>query len=431
MNLSERTNKLKARATAFIPAGAHTYSRADNQFPENAPSFVAKAKGCLFWDENGTEYIDYGMGLLSVSIGHANEIINAKVMAAIHNGTSYSRPSLLEGELAEKINSLIPSAEMVKFAKNGSDVTSAAIRLARNYTGKKYIVRCSQQPFLSFNDWFIASTSKPGGVPAEMAEWILRFDYNDIKSLEAVFDAHKNEIACVIMEPFTNEFPQPGFLDAVKMRCEKNGALLIFDEMITGFRTAMKGAQHTYNVVPHLSTFGKGLANGFPLAVLCGQKEIMQQGNMSKEVFLLSCTFGGETTGLSAGLATIEFMQEHNALQHIASYGEKLMKVFNASISKYELNAYIRITGHPARPELKFFENGLFSFALKTLFMQEMMRQGIFMERIAISYSHTEEALLKTTAALENTFKLIAEAIRTGSVKQSVNGKIIEPVFTK
>jgi glutamate-1-semialdehyde 2,1-aminomutase len=431
MNSTGRTHKLKARASSLIPAGAHTYSRADNQFPECAPAFVSRAKGCLFWDENNREYIDYGMGLLSVSIGHANEIINAKVIAALNNGTSYSRPSLLEGELAEKINSLIPSAEMMKFAKNGSDVTSAAIRLARNYTGKKYIVRCNQQPFLSFNDWFIASTSKPGGTPAEMKDWILRFDYNDIKSLEAVFSAHGNEIACVIMEPFTNELPHPGFLAAVKEVCEKHGALLVFDEMITGFRIHLRGAQHVYNVTPHLSTFGKGIANGFPLAVLCGQKEIMQQGNMGGEVFLLSCTYGGETTGLSAGLATIYFMQEHHALQQIASYGTKLVSAFHTCISKYALAENVTISGHPARPELKFFENGKISFALKTLFMQEMMKQGIFMERIAISYSHTEEALLKTIVALENTFQVIAGAIRENVVKEKVEGKIIEPVFTK
>lgn len=431
MNSTGRTNKLKARASSFIPAGAHTYSRADNQFPECAPAFVSRAKGCLFWDENDREYIDYGMGLLSVSIGHANEAINAKVIAAMSRGTSYSRPSLLEGELAEKINSLIPSAAMVKFAKNGSDVTSAAIRLARNYTGKKYIVRCSQQPFLSFSDWFIASTSKPGGIPVEMKDWVLRFDYNDIKSLEAVFSASGNEIACVIMEPFTNEFPHPGFLAAVKKICEKHGALLIFDEMITGFRIDMKGAQHVFNVVPHLSTFGKGIANGFPLAVLCGEKAIMQQGKMGGEVFLLSCTYGGETTGLSAGLATIDFMQKHDALQQIASYGTKLVSAFNTCISKYELAEFITISGHPARPELKFFENGIFSFALKTLFMQEMMKQGIFMERIAISYSHTEEAFLKTVGALENTFKVITEAVRANAVKKKVEGKITEPVFTK
>lgn len=431
MSSRERTNKLKYLASNLIPAGAHTYSRADNQFPECAPAFVSRAKGCMFWDENGSEYIDYSMGLLSVSIGHANETINQKVIEAIHKGTSFARPSLLEGELAEKINSLIPSAEMVKFSKNGSDVTSAAIRLARNFTGRKYILRCNQQPFLSFNDWFIASTSKSGGIPKEMENWILRFNYNDIGSVETVFNSFENEIACVIMEPFTNELPHPGFLIALKKICEKNGALLIFDEMITGFRVDLKGAQHFLNVSPHLSTFGKGIANGYALAVLCGQKNIMKQGGLNEDVFLLSCTYGGETVGLSAGIATINFMEDNNVISQITDYGGKLKNKFDELINKNDLSPHIKIGEHPARLELKFTDAGTTSFALKTLFMQEMMKEGIFMERIGISFAHDEMTLTKTNHALEKTLKILSEAVKSNTVLENISGKIIEPVFTK
>jgi glutamate-1-semialdehyde 2,1-aminomutase len=431
MSLQEKTNKLRARAHALIPAGAHTYSRADNQFPECAPAFVSKAKGCLFWDENDVEYVDYSMGLLSVSIGHANETINNSVIRSINNGTSYARPSLLEGELAEKLNFLIPSAEMVKFAKNGSDVTSAAIRLARNFTGKKYIARCSQQPFLSFNDWFIASTSKPGGTPDEMRKWVLRFNYNDIKSLEQLFTVNHNEIACVIMEPFTNEMPVPGFLESVKALCEKNGTLLIFDEMITGFRVDLKGAQSLLNVSPHLSTFGKGIANGYALAALCGKRELMRQGGMNQDVFLLSCTYGGETVGLAAALATIKFMEEHKALQHISTIGAQIQKIISGLIEDNFLSENICISGHPARPEMKFFENETPSLSLKTLFMQEMMKHGIFMERIGISYSHSQETVQTTERALRNAFSIIAEAIRSNKITDLISGKIVEPVFTR
>jgi glutamate-1-semialdehyde 2,1-aminomutase len=431
MNSQERTEAYRRRAHRYIPAGAHTYSRADNQFPENAPAFAERGKDCFFWDENGNKYIDYSMGLLSVSIGHANEEINAKVINAIANGTSFARPSLLEGELAEKICSLIPSAEMVKFAKNGSDATSAAIRLARSYTGKKLVIRCSQQPFLSFNDWFIASTSKPGGVPEEMQQWMLRFEYNNIASLQLQFAKGAGDVACVIMEPFTNEMPHPGFLEAVKQLCEKNGALLIFDEMITGFRVDLRGAQYLLNVTPHLATFGKGIANGYPLSVLCGQKEIMQQGNMNGKVFLLSCTYGGETVGLSAALATIDFMEKYAVPETMAAYGEKLTDTFRQLIEKHQLQDHVRISGHPARPELRFYEKGATSFAVKTLFMQEMMRKGIFMERIGISFSHTEEVLQHTQHALAGCFAVLLEAIQTDTVYAKINGKVTEAVFTK
>ena len=431
MNSLERTNKLKKLAHSLIPAGAHTYSRADNQFPSCTPSFVSKAMGWKFWDENNHEYIDYSMGLLSVSVGHANETINNKVIETLKNGTSYARPSLFEGQLAEKINSIIPSAEMVKFAKNGSDVTSAAIRLARNYTGRKYIVRCNQQPFLSFNDWFIASTSISGGIPVEMKDWILRFNYNDIKSLESIFNSFGNDIACVIMEPFTNELPQSGFLEAVKEICEKNGSILVFDEMITGFRVDLGGAQSLYKVIPHLSTFGKEIANGYALSVLCEKKELMQQGNMNNDVFLLSCTYGGETVGLAAGLATIDFMEEKDTIQSIIAYGLKLQKLFNHYITINGLNDNIKIGGHPARLDMKFQEGHEISYALKTLFMQEMMLQGIFMESIGIFYSHDDEAFNKTDYALEKSLKTVALDINTNTIFERITGKIIEPVFTK
>lgn len=425
------SHKLRSLSKKLIPAGAHTYSRANNQFPACAPAFVSKAKGCKFWDENNREYIDYSMGLLSVSVGHANKVINDQVFKAIKNGTSYARPSILEVQLAEKINALIPSAEMVKFAKNGSDVTSAAVRLARNYTSKKYIVRCNQQPFLSFNDWFIASTSKAGGIPDEMSNWVLRFNYNDILSLNHIFEAYSNQVACVIMEPFTGELPNDGFLEKVKNLCEKNGTILIFDEMITGFRVDLGGAQSLYNVVPHISTFGKGIANGYPLSVLCGLKDIMKQGNMNEDVFLLSCTFGGETVGLSAGLATINFMEENNTIDSLIQYGKKLNQVFDQHIKQFNLGEYIKINGHPARLELKFLYENQVSFALKTLFMQEMMMQGVFMERIGISFSHNKNAFKKTKVALENTFITISKAIQTNAISEKIKGKIIEPVFTK
>lgn len=427
---SQTENNFHARAHKFIPAGAHTYSRADYQFPANAPKFVKHAKDAYFWDDKDNRYLDYGMGLLSVSIGHANSYINERVIKAIENGTSFSRPSLLEGELAEKLNAVIPSAEMVKFAKNGSDVTSAAIRLARAYTKRKLIVRCKQQPFLSFNDWFIASTSRSGGIPDEMKSWVKGFNYNSISSLEKLFAEYSGQIACIIMEPFSYELPKDDFLNKVKSLCEKEGSLLIFDEIICGFRTAIAGGQSIYNVTPHLSTFGKGLGNGYPISVLCGQKEIMRQGGMEEDVFLLSCTFGGETIGLTAASACLDFMQEHSVPVSISKYGQALMNYFNALIDKHQLQEFISVSGHPARLELRFMKEGKPYYALKTLFIQKMLEHSIFMERIAISYTHGPNELQSTCNALDVVIPFLEKCIKDETIESQINGKIIVPVFT-
>jgi len=403
--------RLRQLAHKLIPAGAHTYSRADDQFPANAPSFVQRAEGCYFWDEQGRKFLDYGMGLLSVSLGHAHETVNAAVSAALTHGTCYSRPSLMEAELADILHAIIPCAEMLKFSKNGSDVTAAAIRLARHYTRRDLVVRCRQHPFHSVADWFIGSTSRPGGVPETIRQQVLHFDYNDIKSLQSLFDTHPGRIACVIMEPMTSAFPAPGFLQAVKDCCKAAGAVLIFDEILTGFRIHIAGGQGLFGVIPDLATFGKGIANGFPLAVLSG-------------------TYGGETIGLAAALATIRFQLEHNVPEHLANFGELLMKSFQSTIDKYALADQISVSGHPARPDLRFSEQGKTSYRLKTLFMQEMLKEGILMERIGICHAHGAAELERTTAAISNTCSKIAKAIAGNKVDDLVEGPVVKPVFT-
>jgi len=421
---------LQQQAHKLIPAGAHTYSRADDQFPANAPAFVQRAAACYFWDERGRKYLDYGMGLLSVTLGHAHEVVNDAVIAAIANGTCYSRPSILEAKLAGLLYEIIPGAEMFKFSKNGSDVTAAAIRLARHFTGRDLVVRCCQHPFHSVADWFIGSTSRPGGVPESIRKQVLYFDYNNLESLRSVFREHGAAIACVIMEPMTNELPDPGFLQAVKECCHAAGSLLIFDEIITGFRIHITGGQGLFGVIPDLSTFGKGIANGFPLAVLCGRRDIMQLGGMDGTVFLLSGTYGGETIGLTAALATINYQLEHQVPEYLTAYGTQLMNGFRDQINRSGLQEYILLMGHPARPELRFKEEGKISFRLKTLFMQEMLKHDILMERIGISYSHGPDELKHTLQAFENVCECISMAIRNDRLNEMIVGPIVKPVFT-
>ena len=367
--------EFRKRAHARIPAGAHTYSKADNQFSSNAPAFIQSGLGSSCTDHLGESYIDYGMGIFSVSLGHAYPTVLEAITEQLSLGNSFTRPSLLEGEFAEELCDLIPCAEMVKFAKNGSDVTSAAIRLSRHYTNRDLIVRIKEQPFHSFDDWFIGSTSRPGGVPKNIREQTLSASYNDIQGLEDLFAKHDKQIACILMEPVTFDAPVNNYLSKVRDLCTKHGTVLIFDEIITGFRWDLKGAQNYFNVTPDLATFGKGMANGFACATIVGRKEIMELGNMDGPVFLLSCTYGSELVGLTAAKATLKVYKEQDVISHVWKYGKSLKEGLKHQIETFKLGNSVKLIGYDCRPDLVFVENdGSTSFRLKTLFIQEMVK---------------------------------------------------------
>jgi glutamate-1-semialdehyde 2,1-aminomutase len=340
------------RLLNVIPGSAHTYSRGSDQFPDNAPQILKRGKNAYVYDPDEKEYLDYGMALRSVILGYANEYVNQAAINAINFGNNLTRPSLIELEAAELFVSIIDSVEMVKFAKNGSNVTTAAVKLARAYTERKLIARCAQHPFFSFDDWFIGSTVMNKGVPEEISNMTKLFNYNDIESLEKLFDEYPNQIACVILEPATGDMePKDNFLHKVKDLCHKNGALFILDEMITGFRWHLKGAQYYYNVEPDLCTFGKAMANGFSVAALAGKREFMKLGSILPEgqerVFLLSTTHGAEMSSLAAFMATYKFMEENNVIEHVWEYGKKLIESFNKISSYYGVLDYIYMTGVP------------------------------------------------------------------------------------
>ncbi|MCX6235973.1 MAG: aminotransferase class III-fold pyridoxal phosphate-dependent enzyme, partial [Bacteroidia bacterium] len=264
MNYSERLNKV-------IPGGAHTYSRGDDQYPENAPQILHRGRGSYVWDADGNKYLDYGMALRAVTVGYGYERIVKASIEQIYLGNNLTRASLIELLAAEKMVDLFDGMDMIKFAKNGSTVTSAAVKLARAYTGKKLVARCLQHPFFSYDDWFIGDTTMKRGIPEEISALTLNFNFNDIKSLEVLFEKYPNQIACVITEPATTIEPEGNFLHKIKDLCDKNKSVFILDEMITGFRWHLHGAQKHYNIIPDLCTFGKGMANGFSVAALMGK----------------------------------------------------------------------------------------------------------------------------------------------------------------
>jgi glutamate-1-semialdehyde 2,1-aminomutase len=426
MSYSERLNSV-------IPGGAHTYSRGDDQYPANAPQILVKGEGCYVWGPNGDKYLDYGMALRAVTVGYGYKRIADAAIKEIFNGNNLTRASLIELEAAEAMVNLIDGSDMVKFAKNGSTVTSAAVKIARAYTGRDYVVRCAQHPFFSYDDWFIGDTPITKGIPKPISELTLNFNFNDIESLEKLFVNYKNKISCVILEPATTVEPIDNFLQKVKELCHKNGALFILDEMITGFRWDLKGAQHYYNIQPDLCTFGKGMANGFSVAAVMGKREIMNLGGIKQEgmerMFLVSTTHGAEMCGLGALVETIKVYQELNVVDHLWDYGRKLQSGMNQIAAELGLSSYFNVDGVPVN--LNYItrdKSGQPSLSFRTLFSQEMIKAGVLIPWIAISYSHTETELDLTLEAVRKSLQVYKFALDAGVEKYLV-GPAIKPVF--
>jgi glutamate-1-semialdehyde 2,1-aminomutase len=375
------------------------------------------------------------MGLRAVTIGYGYERIAKAAYEQIRNGNNLTRPSKIEVEAAEALVQLIDGAEMVKFAKNGSTVTTAAVKLARAYTGRKYIARCAEHPFFSYDDWFVGNTVMTKGIPEDISRLTLSFHFNDILSLAELFTKYPGQIAGVILEPATAVEPVNGFLSQVGDLCRKEGAVFILDEMISGFRWHLKGAQFYYGVIPDLSTFGKGMANGFSVAALVGKREIMNLGGIdtpgAERVFLVSTTHGAEMSSLGAFIETIKVYQELDVVRHLWSYGTALKNQMNTLAANCNLADYFVVEGTPVTPNYICKDaNKKVSAAFRTLFMQEMIRQGVLIPWVALSYSHGETELEGSLEACKHAFQIYAHALDDGIDKYLI-GPEVKPVFRK
>lgn len=426
MNYSQRLNSV-------IPGGAHTYSRGDDQFPALAPPILERGKGAYVYTPEGDSYLDYGMGLRAVTLGYAEERINNAAIKQIMNGNNLTRASVVELEAAEAFVDLIPGADMVKFAKNGSNVTTAAVKIARAATGRPYIARCAEHPFFSFDDWFIGDTPLTMGIPPQHHALTLNFHYDNLASLRSLFDAHPAAIAGVILEPATSANPSEGFLQGVHDLCRQYGALLIFDEMITGFRWHLQGAQTLYNVTPDLSTFGKGMANGFSVAALVGKREYMDLGSIKatgkQKLFLTSTTHGAEMCGMGALLETIAFYREHNVIEHLWSFGAQLVDGMNAEARAAGIEHNFVFGGVPCSPYFTTLDGkGEACMGMRTLFVQEMLRGGVLMPWVALSYAHKKAELEKTLEAARAALRVYAQAVDVG-FERFLHGPAAKPVF--
>jgi len=420
--------KLRSKLHSLIPGGAHTYSRGDDQFPENAPVAIIHGKGCEVKGSNGKTYFDMGMGLRSVSIGHGNRKQNKFIYSKTLNGNNFTRPNLEELFLAEKLNEVIPCAEMVKFAKNGSDVTTGAVKLARAYTGKRHVLRCANNPFFSVDDWFIGDTPMDRGVPSEISSLTSQFEYGDIEKLFKLRAEIGDDIACVILEPFGFENFDIEYLKALRAFCTANQIVLIFDEVISGFRYHLKGAQFLAGVTPDLATFGKALGNGFPISALCGKKEIMEIGgidHIEDRVFLLSTTFGSERSGLAAGLWTLSQMEKEPYFQGNYEVGGFVKSHFNETATAYGISNLVQIVGAEINPIIQCKnEDGKLSGSIRYKLMKHLFDQGLMMPYISISASHREKFVKEYRIRIE-------KALFHFSKDKQIDFPELKPVFRK
>jgi len=419
----------------LIPGGAHTYSRGDDQFPANAPSILERGEGAYVYSPDGKKYLDYGMGLRSVNIGYGNKEVADACYKEILKGNNLTRASITELNAAELLTSLIPSVDMVKFAKHGSAVTSAAMKLARAYTGRKYVAVPIEQPFFSYDDWFIGSTVMQRGIPSEVSSLTLKFNYNNLASLEQLFAQHPGQIAAVMLEAATNVEPEKDFLHRVKALCKKNDAIFIIDEMITGFRWDLRGAQAYFDIEPDLCTFGKAMANGFAVAALAGKRDIMSIGGILNEgaerVFLTSTTHGAEMSSLGAFIKTMEILQRDNVVDHFWSYGKKLVTGMNDIAKDLGVEKYFEVEGYACSPSFITRDNDAnTSLAMRTLFAQEMVANGVIIPYIALSYAHQETELDLTLSAVRSSLQVYKQALENG-IDSYLKSAPIKPVFRK
>jgi glutamate-1-semialdehyde 2,1-aminomutase len=374
------------------------------------------------------------MGLRAVTLGHAFEPVVQAAYRQMELGINFTRPAMIEVDLAEALLEIIDGADMVKFAKNGSDVTTAAVKLARAYTGRNLIAICGDHSFFSIDDWFIGTTEVNAGIPQVITDMTLKFHYNEPESLRALFDQYPGQIACVVMEAEAATPPAPGYLNQVKEVCEERGAVLIFDEMITGFRWHLGGAQKFYDVVPHLSTFGKAMGNGFAISALVGRREIMRLGGLDHDqprVFLLSTTHGAETHALAASLETLRIYCERNVVEVLWKQGERLRALVNQSITENRLEGFFELIGRPCN--LVFVtcdQEGNRSQGFRTLFMRELIRRGVIAPSFVVSYSHSDADIDRTAEAVYDAHVIYRKALGEG-INKYLEGRPVKPVYRR
>ncbi len=425
LNRYKNSQLLLERAEKSIPLGSQTFSKCYTQYPHAAsPLFLTHGKAGRVWDVDDNEYVDLVCGLLPVVLGYCDPDVDQAITRQLGKGISFSLATTLEVELAERLIEIIPCAEMVRFGKNGTDATSAAVRLARAYTGRERIMAGG---YHGWQDWYIGATTRSKGIPESVRQLTHRVPYNDLDAIEQLFKAHPGEFAAFILEPMNVTNPAEGYLDGLQKLTHEHGALLIFDEVITGFRYALGGAQELFEITPDLASFGKAMGNGMPISAVVGRRDIM----MEMEDIFFSSTFGGEALSLAAAIAVIDKMRSAPVIDTLWSRGRQLQEVTTRLIARYGLEKQISLSGKAPWTLLGFQDHPLArKEAIKTLYVREMLANGVLtLGSHNICYAHNEQDIRQVLSVYKTTLSKIRAEIDGGELEQNLDGPVIEPVF--
>jgi glutamate-1-semialdehyde 2,1-aminomutase len=424
-----KSHEANKRLHDLVPGGAHTYAKGEDQFPEGMAPVISHGRGAHVWDVDGNEFVEYGSGLRSVSLGHAHPRVVEAVRARLELGSNFVRPAAVELEAAAKFLATVPTAEMVKFAKNGSDVTTAAVRLARAATGRPQVALCANHPFFSTDDWFIGTTAMPAGIPDATREQTVTFPYGDIDAVAELVAG--GQVACVILEAATYDDPPPGYLRRLRELCTRHGVVLVFDEMITGFRWSEAGAQGVYGVTPDLSTFGKALGNGFAVSALAGRRDLMELGGLRdprERVFLLSTTHGAETHALAAAMAVMDTYVEEGIAERLHAIGARLAAGVRAAAAGAGVADHVLVRGRHSNLVFATLDaQGRPSQPYRTLFLRELMKGGVIGPSFVVSSALSEVDIDHTVDAVARACGVYRKALDAGDPAPWMGGRPVKP----
>lgn len=428
MHSFRKSNELLEREIKVSPLASQTFSKSYRYFCKGvAPSFMDYGKGCYIYDVDGNKFIDYMCALGPITVGYNNPIVNKAVIKQVKKFSSGSLQSELEVQLAEKLCQIIPCAEMVRFVKNGGDATTAAIRLARAYTGHDLILMSG---YHGMHDWSIGASDNNKGVPKVVCELTKTFKYNDLEDIKTKLEENKGRVAAVILEPIQSNGPNNGYLQSLKELTHQYNALLIFDEVVSGFRYALGGASELYGVVPDLASFGKGMGNGYAISAVVGRKDLLQQ---IEEGVFVSTTFGGDSVPMAAALATISILEKPGYYEHINKIGKMLKEGIEELIQKYSLQNVLSVSGMPAHCGIAFDGCGNLSYLdIQSIYSQVMIENGILVFAIYnLNCSHTEKEAKAYLDATDKAFALIRKAVDANSIEGFLFGGKVDPVFKR
>ena len=430
-----RSRSANERLHALVPGGAHTYAKGDDQYPDGLAPVISHGRGAHVWDVDGNRYVEYGSGLRSVSLGHAHPRVLEAVRRELDRGSNFVRPSVVEVEAAEHFLATVPTAEMVKFAKNGSDVTTAAVRLARAVTGRRLVAVCGDQPFFSVDDWFIGTTPMSAGIPAATTELTVAFPYGDLAATEELLTRYRGEVACLVLEPAGHTEPPPGCLAGLRELADRHGCVLVFDEMITGFRWSEAGAQGLYGVAPDLSTFGKALGNGFAVSALAGRRDLMERGGLrgvGDRVFLLSTTHGAETHSLAAAMAVQTTYVEEGVTARLHALGERLAAGVREAAAATGVGDHVVVRGRASNLVYATLdERRQPSQPYRTLFLRQLLAGGVLAPSFVVSSALDEADIDHTVDVVAGACAVYRKALDAGDPTPWLGGRPVKPVFRR